>query len=302
MNAFGISTGIVRVAATHPAERVQGFAISPYFHLLRSDEVRLAEAVFPHDLLPEAVARGVRSNEVDPALVDEFLPPGPSRADALAERVLVEDALAPDLTYERVGKLLRKTYDPAFFVSYAYGLDVVGHTFLRHSRPDEFGDVPVAEVRLYGRVLERYESLADQWVADAEGSLRSGEILLVISGYGMEPVPIWRRLLDWLGGVPPRGGTHASAPDGFILAVGDGIRRGAVVRGVTVLDVAPTVLYLVGLPVARDMEGRVLTELFDDEFLAEHPVSFIPSYESLLVPSPPSAGHEGLPALPEDAP
>jgi len=202
-----------------------------------------------------------------------------------------------------VGKLLRKAYDPPFFASYAYGLDVVGHEFMPHSRPEEFGNIPPEDVRLYGRVLERYESLAGQWVAEAEQALRPGEILVVLSGYGMEPVPLWRRMLDWMGGVPARGGSHASAPDGFLLVAGDGIRAGATVSGATVLDIAPTLLYLVGLPVARDMEGRVLTELMDDSFLAEHPVSFIPSYESLRAAWPlPQTGSEGLPPPPEDAP
>ena len=303
MNAFGIATGVVRVAATHPAEQVQGFMVSPYFHLLRDEPARLAQAVFPHDLLAEIAARVVRPTEIDPALIDEFLPPGASSVDPRARRILVEDALGPDLTYDRVGKLLRKAYDPPFFASYAYGLDVVGHEFLQHSRPEEFGDVGPADVRLYGRVLERYESLAGQWVAEAEQALRPGELLVVISGYGMDPVPLWRRVLDWMGGVPARGGSHESAPDGFFLVAGDGVRAGGTVRGATVLDVAPTLLYLVGLPVARDMEGRVLTDMMDDSFLAEHPVSFIPSYESLRSTAPPpTAGGEALPRLPEDAP
>src|SRR5512145_1725286 len=243
LNAFGVPTGIVRIAATHPAERVQGFMVSPYFHLL-SDDARRAEALYPQDLASEAAARIVRPADVDPALVDEFLPPGPTSTDTDARRVLVDDALAADLTYDRVGSLLRKAYDPPFFASYAYGL-----------------------------VLERYETMAGQWVAEAAQALRPGEVLVVVSGYGMEPVAFWRRVLDWMSGIPERGGTHASAPEGFILMVGDGVRAGATVRGATVLDIAPTLLYLAGLPVARDMEGRVLTEMLDDDFLAEHPVS-----------------------------
>ena len=49
------------------------------------------------------------------------------------------------------------------------------------------------------------------------------------------------------------------------------------------LDITPTILYLMGLPVARDMEGRVLSEILDDDFARSRPVTFIPSYESLAV-------------------
>jgi hypothetical protein len=56
-----------------------------------------------------------------------------------------------------------------------------------------------------------------------------------------------------------------------------------------------------GLPVGRDMEGRVLTEILEPDFASEHPVTFIPSYESLAVtPAAPGASVEELPPLPEE--
>ncbi len=36
---------------------------------------------------------------------------------------------------------------------------------------------------------------------------------------------------------------------------------------------------LLGLPVANDMDGRVLVEAIEPEFLARYPVTMIPSYE-----------------------
>jgi len=70
-----------------------------------------------------------------------------------------------------------------------------------------------------------------------------------------------------------------------------------------VLDVAPTLLYLMGLPVARDMEGRVLTEILEPSFARDHPVTFIPSYESLAVtPAAAGAPLDDLPPLPEERP
>jgi hypothetical protein len=128
-------------------------------------------------------------------------------------------------------------------------------------------------------------------------------VLIVVSAYGMEPVPLWRRLLAGLTGGSSYSGTHEGAPDGFFLAVGDGIRAGGTLGSASVLDVMPTILYLFGLPVARDMEGRVLTEILDDEFARRNPVTFIPSYESLAVA--PVAAHgdlDDLPPQPEEEP
>jgi hypothetical protein len=58
-----------------------------------------------------------------------------------------------------------------------------------------------------------------------------------------------------------------------------------------------------GLPVAADMEGRVLTEIVDEAFARAHPVSFIPSYESVAVaPGPPAPPVDDLPPLPDEVP
>jgi predicted AlkP superfamily phosphohydrolase/phosphomutase len=304
LNAFGMQTGIVRFWGTQPPEHVRGFMLSNYFHLLRGDPARVQETLYPKDLLPEVMARAVSPPDVDRGLVSQFL-------DVSVEiphdqvpwrRDLVERALAPDLTYQRAGEVLRAAYDPPFFATYYYGLDVVGHSFTRYAKPDLFGDVSPDEVRRYGAVTERYAAEISQWVGELAQRLRPGEILLVVSGYGMEPVGLWRRVASTLLGEPAMSGTHANAPDGFLMAVGDGIRPGASLQNASVLDVAPTILYLMGLPVARDMEGRVATEILEDGFARSHPVTFIPSYESLAVTPMAAPGAAALPPLPEEGP
>jgi len=305
-NAFGIPTGIVRIWGTHPPEPVQGFMLSHYFHVLRDDPARAREALHPPDLIAEVGARAVGSAEVDRSLLAQFLEPAPA-GDAQAARLrrdLVEAALSPDLTYKRAGEVLRAAYDPPFFATYFYGLDVVGHGFTRFAHSDRFGDVRPEEVRRYGQVLDRYADLLSQWVGEVARGLGPGEVLLVVSGYGMEPVPLGRRIVDGLIGRAGPSGTHAAGPDGFLMAMGDGIKAGAGVRRASVLDIAPTLLYLAGLPVARDMEGRVLTEILEEDFARAHPVTFVPSYESLaaITPLASDAIGEDLPPLPEEGP
>jgi predicted AlkP superfamily phosphohydrolase/phosphomutase len=304
LNAFGIPTGTVRVWGTHPPQGVQGFALSPYFHLLRHDPARAGEALHPPDLLREVTARGVEAEDVERTMLSRFVDTQarlPADA-AVWRRELVERALVPDITYERAGAVLRTAYDPPFFVTCYQGLDVVGHAFTRFARPESFGDVSSAEARRYGAVVDRYTAYVSERVGEVAAALRPGEILLVVSGYGMEPVRLWRRALSGLMGERPvPSGTHAGAPDGFLIAVGDGIRPGAELRTASVLDVAPTILYLMGLPVARDMEGRVLGEIVEEDFARAHPVTFIPSYESLAVTTSRAPGSD-LPPLPDEVP
>ena len=76
---------------------------------------------------------------------------------------------------------------------------------------------------------------------------------------------------DWLSDISGEmQGFHER--EGVLVALGPGIRTGMVPETPAIEDVAPTVLYVLGLPVPEDMDGRVLTELFQPEMLVEHPV------------------------------
>jgi hypothetical protein len=261
------------------------------------------ETLYPPDLVEEVRARAVAPQDVDRALIAQFVDLSVELAgDAVPwRRELVERALAPDLTYHRAGDVLRAAYDPAFFATYYHGLDVVGHAFTRFAHPDRFGNVGVEEARRYGGVCDAYAELLSRWVGEAAQAQGPGDVLLVVSGHGMEPVPLWRRVVGALEGGAPASGTHAAAPDGVLLAVGDGIRAGAVLKQASVLDVAPTVLYLMGLPVARDMEGRVLTEMLEDDFTRGHHLSFLPSYDAVAsTEKAPPAAVSDLPPLPDE--
>lgn len=303
LNAFGIAAGVVRFWGTFPPERLHGFMLSHYFHLLKDDPARVRETLYPPDLVEEARARAVAPQDVDRALISEFVDLSVDLPDDPVpwRRELVERALAPDLTYHRAGAVLRAAYDPPFFATYYNGLDVVGHAFTRFAQPDRFGNVAVEEARRYGGVYDAYAELLSRWVGEAAQALGPGDVLLVVSGHGMEPVPLWRRLAGALEGGSPPSGTHAGAPDGLLLAAGDGIRAGAVLQQASVLDIAPTVLYLMGLPVARDMDGRVLTEMLEDDFTRAHHLSFVTSYDAVAVTDePPPPPVSDLPPLPEE--
>ena len=62
--------------------------------------------------------------------------------------------------------------------------------------------------------------------------------------------------------------------DGIFLARGEGIRREGRIEGAEIADIAPTILYAVKAKIARDMDGRILREIFTDTFLEENQAVF----------------------------
>ena len=65
-------------------------------------------------------------------------------------------------------------------------------------------------------------------------------------------------------------GTHH--PDGVFLARGQGIRAGLEIPAAPIVDVAPTLLYSVGLAVPEEMEGKVQAVAFEPSFLESSPI------------------------------
>lgn len=64
------------------------------------------------------------------------------------------------------------------------------------------------------------------------------------------------------------------ADEGFLLATGTHINRAAALTGTSTMDLAPTILYLMGQTVPHDMDGKVLLELIDEDFKKENAVRY----------------------------
>lgn len=63
--------------------------------------------------------------------------------------------------------------------------------------------------------------------------------------------------------------------DGILLVRGPGVRPGYRVQEASILDLAPTLLHLLEVPVPRDMDGQVLRSVFDESTsIAQRPVTY----------------------------
>jgi predicted AlkP superfamily phosphohydrolase/phosphomutase len=69
--------------------------------------------------------------------------------------------------------------------------------------------------------------------------------------------------------------------DGVFAISGGPTRRGTAFSGAQIIDVAPTVLYLMGLPIPGDMDGKPLFDALDPDFVSRNP----PHYEQNGTPT-----------------
>ncbi len=95
---------------------------------------------------------------------------------------------------------------------------------------------------------------------------------VVVSPYGMARPRGWERIRRFLGGgdrwrVSPRG-----CPDGALVFLARGVDPGHRFARAELVDVVPTVTYLLGLPLPAWVEGRVILDAITPEYLEETPL------------------------------
>lgn len=124
--------------------------------------------------------------------------------------------------------------------------------------------------------LSAYYALLDSFLGELWLRVDGPRVLAVVSAYGTESrQDLLRRERTALEG------SFRAGPDGVLLLYGQGIQPGALLTGARLVDVAPTLLYALGFPVAQDLDGQVLRAAFDKRFLAGNPLTILPSYEGL---------------------
>lgn len=120
---------------------------------------------------------------------------------------------------------------------------------------------PRTNTPVVSKIVTREEAFPGNAMAQAPDltlTLRDGGFISILKGD------------DVLKPRPEVGGTHR--PEGVFLAGGRHIRKGLTLNSRSVLDVTPTLLYAMGLPIPEDLEGEVVTEVFEPDYLESHPV------------------------------
>ncbi len=290
-SAFGRSVGVVGWWASWPAEEVNGVMASSGLGLRgdrgsrraarRGDEPgELAALTWPPGFV-RVVDEEVRPPEDTERFIDQTLFPISSYPIlAERERNTFESVVEQDRLYYLVTRYLIEHEDLDLYATYLEGVDLAGHLFWRFAEdPNLLYGVPVpAGFDEHTYLVERYYGLVDRWI----GSLvrRAGEdaAVVICSDHGFRSDPSHQRKADHSG-------------YGVLIVKGRGVRRGHDLnltlggsiadrlRGrVTVFDVLPTLLYMHGLPISGELDGRVLYRLFDRAHLAERPEVRIASY------------------------
>jgi predicted AlkP superfamily phosphohydrolase/phosphomutase len=271
MSQVGLASGL--------AEKVDGFMISSLFKGVMG-EPPAPETVWPDSIYEEVI----RFNQVPvhdslPSFIKE-LKTGENGFEEFIRGVeAIERKVSLTISLE-------KKYDPDIVFFYDHFSDAIQHRFWRFMEPDAYQEnTPKEQVELYGKVIDYTYMYLDHAVSRLVEGVGDDRDVFIISDHGMEPGPLTlkgrkvEKLKESKLALNIISAHHDQAPPGIFIAKGEGIRKGSKVFDTRIYDVTPTLLYLFGFPVASDMDGRVLEEIFEETYIARHPQTTIPTYE-----------------------
>ncbi|MEW6744613.1 MAG: alkaline phosphatase family protein [Planctomycetota bacterium] len=303
LSARSLSSGIVGWWATYPAEEVDGFIVTDFlayhnFGLSAQDVKSDLGKTYPLELIEEIDPLLVSPKSLDPELVTRFasvpreeleacLRKDYDFADPLSHFLHI---LATAETYTAVGTTLYEREKPDLFAVYYEAVDSCSHLFMKYADP-ALPEVSAERRERYGHLVERFYEYQDEVLGRYLALAGDDTFLIVVSDHGFKT-----------GAERPREGDEIRVGmahewhniDGVILMKGPGVKEGAEIPEASVLDVTPTILYALGLPVADDMDGSVILDAFRPSYLAAHKITRIPSYEDGAAPAQEAEVDEGI--------
>lgn len=175
---------------------------------------------------------------------------------------------------------------------YFGSLDVVGHMLWRYHQPEPFR-YPLARERLdfFGQHVRKAYEDVDAWIGEILAQLPEERVVMLVSDHGMSAYQLNNPAVL-------QSGHHQNGDPGCFVLSGAGVaRRGLLPRGErrlgTILDVAPTLCDLVGIPALSEMrggDGRAnpsLRSLMTPEWQAAQPLAKRVPSPRFRAPQPP---------------
>ncbi|UCE62184.1 MAG: alkaline phosphatase family protein [Phycisphaerales bacterium] len=262
----GLKAGVVNWFASHPAEKINGFVVTDRFpHAAGPPDKEWpvpANAVHPVELIEELRDCRVHPAATTPMQILPFIP-------KLAELDHAKDSnlhqlrmlLATCATTHSAATWLMHTRECDFIGVYYDTVDRFAHAFMEY-HPPKMDHVSDKDLEQYKDVMNGCYRFHDMMLGRIMELAGEDTTIILLSDHGFHcdrlrptgsskikdgrPVA-WHRL------------------HGILAINGPNIKKDQRVYGASLLDIAPTILGMLGCPVPKDMDGHVLTQIFDSE-------------------------------------
>ncbi|MEM6313331.1 MAG: tetratricopeptide repeat protein, partial [Planctomycetota bacterium] len=182
-------------------------------------------------------------------------------------------SIASMATTHAVSTALMETDPWDVMMIYHDAIDHVGHSFMEF-HPPKMEHVSPEMFEAFNEVMNGIYRFHDMMLGRLLQFCTEDTTVLLCSDHGF--LNDEKRPINTPGHMTGPAAWHRF--HGVLAAKGPSIKRGESVHGASLLDMTPTLLHLLDLPVGRDMDGRVLLNMLDDDPTPDT-VRFIESWD-----------------------
>ncbi|HLK62500.1 MAG TPA: alkaline phosphatase family protein [Bryobacteraceae bacterium] len=260
----GLRSNVVSWFGGHPAEPIRGTCVSDAyaraFPPAGDTWPTMPGSIWPDRLNEVLSDLRIHPREIDASIIRTFIERAPE-IDQSQPNLLhtLTKVLAECFTTHAAATYLMEHEPWDLMAVYYIGIDHFSHAFMNYHPPREDW-VPVEHFEMYKDVVTGGYRLMDLFLARLLFLAGPDTTVLVLSDHGFHSDHLRPAQIPDI----PAGPATQHRPLGIFTLAGAGIRRDERIYGVNLLDVAPTVLSLFGLPAGEDMPGRVLAEAFEN--------------------------------------
>ncbi len=285
LTAFDLKTNLVGWWATFPAEKIKGNIISErlFFHLFGIEpEKKVKGNTYPEKLEEKYEKEIVRAEDIKYEEISRYLNISKEEYDERWEKGKkmenpfqdpvnhLRKILAVTNSAKKIAFRLLEESDFDIFAFYLEGPDTVAHRFA-HCIPPKLPWVPEEEYERGKNALAFYYKLIDEILGEILKYSKEDWIISVASDHGFYTTGARPSVPpDDFGG----GASQWHRMTGVWIIKGRDIKKGEFFNA-DIYDITPTHLALIGVPLSKDMKGKVIKEIF----LRELDVKYIPSYD-----------------------
>ena len=159
------------------------------------------------------------------------------------------------------------------------GLGIISRYFFQFHSPEIGGNISEADIKKYGAIIEKYYEYYASIIGNLIITTRDNELLVILSFFEYEPLPVWRRILVTL--IDKKDiyvYKSLSSQGSIILYEKSALKKDYPLKDISIYDIYPTLLYYSGFQLSKHLEGEVIRDIFTDEFVLNNPIDINTNY------------------------
>ena len=278
LHQSGRSSCVLNWFAGHPADPVDGAFVSNAYPKAWQPHgapwPMIPDSVHPADLADTLAEFRIHVGDLTGDDLRPFIPQL-ARVDQVNDHrpVALGNIVAETISVHAATTWLMENREWDFLAVYFDAIDQAGHLFMPYY-PPRMNGVTEDDFEIYKDVINGVYCYLDAMLGRLVQLAGPDTAVVLVSDHGFESGRLRPTNPD---GSPAQSPLSWHREHGVLCMAGPGIRHDELVFGAGLLDIAPTILNLLGLPAGSDMPGRTLANVFETPPAIER----IPSWEDV---------------------